>query len=137
VSGEENVEIVRRLYAASKTEGLDEAIDTYVHPEVEWETRWPGLPPSFHGREGVKEWVVRSREPMEQMDVDLLDARGIGEDRVLTHCRLHGAGKSSGIPTEMPIFELVTFRDGLLWRRQIFYDEADALAAAESEDAPG
>jgi len=61
--------------------------------------------------------------------MDLLDVRAVGA-QVLASYRALGAGKSSGVPTEMPIFDLLTFRDGLIARRETFYTEAEALEAA-------
>src|SRR5215210_7389000 len=125
---QENVEVVRRAYEAYGRGEMDAAIDTYMHPEIEWETRWPGLPSWFHGREGVSEWFERVMEPIE-MKMDLLDVRAVGA-QVLASYRAHGAGRSSGVPTAMRIFDLLTFRDGLIARRQTFYTEAEALEAA-------
>jgi hypothetical protein len=65
-----------------------------------------------------------------EIKMDLLDNRAIGDDQVLASCRASGTGKSSGIPTEMRIFDLLTLRDGLVYRRQTFYTEAEALQAA-------
>jgi ketosteroid isomerase-like protein len=126
---QENVEIVRLAHSAYKRGDIDAMIETYLHPEIEWETRWPGLPPAFHGRDGVREWVARVMEPME-IEMDLLDARALGQHQVLGSYRLHGAGRSSGTPTEMQVFDLLSFRDGLIARRQTFYSEAEALKAA-------
>ena len=39
-------------------------------------------------------------------------------------------GRESGTPAEMTIYDLWTFRDGLLVHRVPFYDRADAEAAA-------
>ncbi len=124
---EENVETVRLAHAAFAQGDLETAIESYLHPEVEWETRWPGLPRWSQGRDGVREFFERVMEPME-MKMDLLDVRAVGA-QVLASYRAHGAGRSSGVPTEMPIFDLITFRDGLVARRQTFHTEAEALEA--------
>jgi ketosteroid isomerase-like protein len=126
---EENVEILRRSHEAYKRGDFETAIDSYLHPEIVWETRWPGLDHAFHGRDGVREWLAQVMEPMD-IEMELLDARALGQ-QVLASYRVHGAGKSSGIPTEMAVFDLLTFSDGLISRRQTFYSEAEALEAAE------
>jgi ketosteroid isomerase-like protein len=68
-------------------------------------------------------------DPME-IQMELLEARAVG-DQVLASYRVSGAGKSSGIQTEMAVFDLLTFRDGLISRRQTFYSEDEALEAAD------
>ena len=127
---QENVELVKRSHEAYRRGQFDEVIDTYLHPEIVWETRWPGLDHAFHGRDGVRDWLSQVMEPME-IQMELLDARALG-DQVLASYRVYGAGKSSGIPTEMGVFDLLSFRDGLIVRRQTFYSEAEALEAAGS-----
>jgi hypothetical protein len=57
---QENVEIVRRSNELYLLGDLDAMIDEFIDPDIEWETRWPGLPPVFHGREAVREWIAGS-----------------------------------------------------------------------------
>jgi ketosteroid isomerase-like protein len=125
----DNVEIVRlshELYSAGE---LDAAIDQYLDPEIEWETRWPGLEPWFYGREGVREWVRQVMQPME-IEMQLLDARAIDDEVVLAKYRAYGRGRGSAVPAEMRIFDLLWVRNGLIYRRRTFYTEQEALNAA-------
>jgi ketosteroid isomerase-like protein len=123
----DNVEIVKRANQLSLGGGLD-AIEHYLDPEIEWETRWPGLPPVYHGRDGVKEWAARVVEPM-QVEMLLVEARALDEQRVLAVFRLHGQGRGSGVPTEMDVFDVYSLRSGMIFRRQTFYTEEEALKA--------
>jgi ketosteroid isomerase-like protein len=124
---QDNVEIVRRANRLSLAGSLD-AIEHYLDPEIEWETRWPGLPPVFHGRDGVKEWAARVVEPM-QVKMLLVEARALDEQRVLAVFRLHGQGRGSGVPTEMDVVDVYSLRSGMIFRRQTFYSEDEALKA--------
>ena len=124
----DNVETVRRAWELGRTD-IDAFVDRYLHPEIEWETRWPGLEPWFYGREGVREWVRQVLQPME-MTTDLLDARAIAHDRVLAKLRAHGRGRGSEVPAEMTIFDVYWLRDGQIFRRRTFYSEQEALEAA-------
>jgi len=123
----DNVEIVKRANQLSLGGGLD-AIEHYLDPEIEWETRWPGLPPVYHGRDGVKAWAARVVEPM-QVEMLLVEARALDEQRVLAVFRLHGQGRGSGVPTEMDVFDVYSLRSGMIFRRQTFYTEEEALKA--------
>jgi len=128
---QENVEIVRRMFPTLVEQREDPAklrLD-YLDPDVEWETRWPGLPRFFHGREGVREWVGRVLEPME-MDLELLDVRPIDDERVFLSAHVSGRGRKSGAPAEMDIWDIWTLRAGMIFRRQTFYDRSEALEAA-------
>jgi ketosteroid isomerase-like protein len=129
---QENVEIVRRANELSLDGGLD-AIQHYLDPEIEWETRWPGLPAVFHGREGVKEWAARVVEPM-QVEMRLIEARADDRQRVLAVFRLHGQGRGSGVPTDMDVVDVYSLRNGMIFRRQTFYTEEEALKAVALDE---
>jgi hypothetical protein len=58
--------------------------------------------------------------------VEELDERGVW----LIHLDLRGTGRTSGVEVQMDIFELVRFRDGLVWRNTFFRDRAQAVEAA-------
>jgi ketosteroid isomerase-like protein len=126
---DDNVEIVRRSHALYRAGELDAAIDQYLDPDIEWETRWPGLEPWFYGRDGVREWVRRALQPME-IEMELIDARAIDQEVVLAEYRLLGQGRGSNVPTEMKIFDLLWLRSGMIYRRRTFYTEQDALEAS-------
>jgi hypothetical protein len=129
---EENVEVIRKLneiWSADPSNPPHEYLDS----DIEWETRWPGLPHHFYGHDGVKEWVDRVLEPME-IEMQLVEARSIDEETVLAAYRAHGAGRGSGAETEMAIFDLYSLRRGKIYRRRTFYSEAEALEAAGLAD---
>jgi ketosteroid isomerase-like protein len=131
---EENVQLVRQMFATWgewQENDFDPAkvrLD-HLHPDVEWETRWPGLPRFSHGRKGVLEWARRFIEPME-MDLQLLDVRPIDDERVFLSIHARGRGRESGAPAEMGVWDIWTLRDGMIYRRQTFYDRSEALEAA-------
>jgi ketosteroid isomerase-like protein len=129
---QENVERVRQIFATWGEWGGDPAklrLDDYLHPDVEWETRWPGLPRFFHGRKGVLEWVRRVVEPM-AMDLEMLNVRPIDAERVFLSLHATGRGRESGAPVEMDIWDIWTLHDGMIYRRQTFYDRSEAVEAA-------
>ncbi len=132
---QENVELARQIFPALVGDWREEDFDPaklrldLLHPDVEWETRWPGLPRFAYGRKGVLEWAVRVREPME-MYLELVDVRPIDDERVFLSLHASGRGRGSGAPAEMDIWDIWTLRDGMIYRRQTFYDHAEALEAA-------
>lgn len=125
---QENVDVVLRTHELYRAGEFDVAIDEYLDPAIEWETRWPGLPNWFRGRDGVREWVRRVLEPM-QIEMDLIDARSLDDEVVLARYIAHGRGRSSDVSTEMKIFDLLWVRNGLIHRRRTFYSEEEALEA--------
>ena len=99
-------------------------------PEIEWHTLWPGLDPVYRGHEGVREWGYAFLEIFSDPGQEVLEVMELDADRVLIHVRLFGVGRESGTPAEMMIYDLWTFRDGLLVHRMPFYERAEAEAAA-------
>jgi hypothetical protein len=125
---QENVELIREANKVWSADPLNPPFE-YFDPEIEWETRWPGLPRWFHGHDGLKDWVEGALEPM-QIQIDLIAARSVDEEMVLAEYRVRGRGRGSGIGTEMPIFDLYWVRNGLVCRRRTFRSEEEALEAA-------
>jgi ketosteroid isomerase-like protein len=127
---DKNVETLRLAHAAYEAGEFDAAVDMYLHPEIVWETRWPGLPTAYHGRDGVREWQRQVLEAV-AIRMALVDARALDDETVLASYVLRGAGRSSGVETEMKVFDVMSFRNGMIVRRQTFYSEEEAVAAAD------
>jgi hypothetical protein len=110
---------------------------TINHPEVIYDlSRW-GWPEEslYYGRDGLvrfnEEWIGQWIEPkLDVVSVEELDERGV----LLIHLDLRGVGRTSGVDVEMPIFELVKLRGGLVWRNVFFRDRGEATAAARAPD---
>jgi hypothetical protein len=110
---------------------------TLNHPEVIYDlSRW-GWPEAslYYGRDGLvrfnEEWIGQWIEPqLDVVSVEELDEQGV----LLIHLDLRGVGRTSGVEVEMPIFELVKLRDGLVWRNVFFRDRAEAVAATRAPD---
>lgn len=130
---QDNVEIVRRSNELYRLGDLDTMIDEFIDPEVEWETRWPGLPPVYRGREGVRRWIAQATEPMD-IEMTLIDARAVDEETVLAEFRLTGRGRDSGVPADMKVFDLYSIRNSMVYRRRTFYSREEALEAAGVTD---
>jgi ketosteroid isomerase-like protein len=125
---QENVELIRKANEAWSADPLKPPFE-YFDPEIERETRWPGLPQWFRGHDGIKEWIERALEPMD-LAMDLVDARSLDHETVFVEYRVRGRGRGSGGGAEMPVFDLYWFRNGLIYRRRAFRSEAAALEAA-------
>jgi ketosteroid isomerase-like protein len=53
-----------------------------------------------------------------------------GEGRVFAAARLRGRGRASDAPVDMPLYELVEIRNGLITKRARFSNRESALKAA-------
>lgn len=121
---QENVEVVRRLFAALKRVEL-EALLQLFDPDVEWST----TEGTFHGIEGVgthwSEWIElweeHRVEPEEFTECD----RG-----VLVTVHLTGRGAGSGMKIDQRFFQVYTVHEGKISRMVEFVDRSRALEEA-------
>lgn len=100
------------------------------HPDVEWHTLWPGLESEYRGHDGIRAWGAAFLEIFEDAGQEVLEVVELDDGRVFLHVRLFGRGRGSGTPAEMHVFDIWTFKDGLLFHRQPYYDREHAEKAA-------
>jgi ketosteroid isomerase-like protein len=104
-----------------------------LHPEVEWQTNWPGLAPAVHGVEGVRRWVQAFRDPWESVRFDVREVIEVDVETAFVWSRARARGKGSGVDVEMDVYDVLTFRGGRIVLRRTWPDRAPALAAAGIE----
>jgi ketosteroid isomerase-like protein len=84
---------------------------------------------TYHGHEGVLQWVVDWGQEWTDYELDVLRYRDLG-DRVVTVERNRATGKRSGVGVDMQTVSLWTLRDGKVVRWQGYATEEEALEAA-------
>ena len=127
---EENVEIVRRAYAALAEEGV-EAMLAFTGPQFEMTTpsSLATEPDTYRGHDGVRRWFDSFSDALEGVYLEGQEFRATG-DQVFVVTRLRGRGRSTGIDVEQQAFLLWTLRDGLVVRGDVFAERGPALEAA-------
>ena len=126
---EENVEVVRRIYAywgrgrfRAGTELFDPWVVLVLRPE------FPDAG-AYLGPEGIREYMRRFLEDWKHAVIEGEEFIAAG-DNVVVGVRQRGAGKASGIPTEMRYFQVWTFRGGAVIRIESVREREEALEAA-------
>ena len=127
---QENVETARQALEAF--DRRDRAAWLALHDQGHEVVPDPSFPEAdaARGRESAWEFYVRMAEPFESVsigDAEIVDA---GADKVLVHQRATGRGLASEAEVEMDIWYVLTFREGLIVRDQLFVDRTHALEAA-------
>jgi ketosteroid isomerase-like protein len=141
---QENVELVKRLYAALDElpdlrdtslddaqallerifgESVDEQLEIHLPPD------YPEGEPVFRGREGFVEMFAMLRDTWGEFRLQperLLDAG----DRVVAFARIHAEGGASGVPIELETTHVWTVRSGRLASMHAYRDRSQALEAA-------
>jgi ketosteroid isomerase-like protein len=133
---QENVEIVRRAYAAlvSEWRGGDfgaawDAGDISPTAVLVPARGMPG-PTEYRGRAGFVEFMNGWTEDFEEWSVEverIMDGTG---DRVVVFAKQTATGKRSGAPVELRYGQMFELSGGQIVRSTIYLDPADALAAA-------
>jgi len=122
----EDVEVVRRLFAAVDAEDWEAALGSFA-PEVEWSP----LEGNFRGLQGVIEALVEWLEPWEEHTIEAEEVAEVGH-RVLAVVHLTGRGAGSGLEIDQRFFQIYAVRDGRIVRMTEFGTRAEALEAAAS-----
>ena len=136
---EENVEIVRRLFAAVARRDTETALSLY-HPEVEFDGRhhrWAemiGAPHVvFRGHDGLRAWAREYYSSWEDLDDTLEEVIDAG-DQVVSIVTTRGRGRASGIEVELKRNAGVwTVRDGQIVKVVWYSTPEEAFEAAGIE----
>jgi ketosteroid isomerase-like protein len=133
----ENAAIVERAYATWREEGLD-GLRPLMHPEVEWYPPPQAPEPGpFRGPDEILRVATSYMESFgEFRPVPDRILPAAEPDQVLVLATLTTVGRESGAEFTMPVGHLLTVRDGLIARFEVFPEQDDALRAAGRAD-PG
>jgi ketosteroid isomerase-like protein len=133
----ENVELVRRLYAALGGEGsaqdfgrrlTDEALAPFLDPEVEWVPVPDSvLADTYHGFDGVRRFWSEFVSAWESYRVEPLSFDDAGEGVAVV---VHIVGRTHGLEVDETRSSLLTVRAGRVVRVESFTDPDGARAAA-------
>jgi ketosteroid isomerase-like protein len=129
---EENVELMRRGYAAL-AEGGVEALLLLTDPEFELITpaSLASEPGTYRGHDGVRRWFASFDGVMEGIHLEGRTFTAVGH-KVVVETVLHARGWATGIDTEQRAFLVWTVRDGLVVRGETFAELEPAMEAARS-----
>ena len=128
---DENVEVVRRIYASWKRG--DFHTEEFFDPEVEHSRVGedvPGIQGHWRGHDAFAAAMVAYLDALADLRVDAEEIIDLGDDRVLVLSRHRAEGKTSGLPFDHELGDLFTLRDGRIVRYVSYWHRADALEAA-------
>jgi ketosteroid isomerase-like protein len=138
---QENVEIVRRIYAVldvsvpgsvSTVSVPTEPFGMLIDSEIEWNfpREFPDLAEPYYGYEGAKQYRRKIAEVLDDYRMEPERFIDAGDDRVLVFSREGGRGKGSGAEVFTHLTAHIwTLKDGKAVRMQSIWERADALEA--------
>jgi ketosteroid isomerase-like protein len=128
---EENVELIRRSYAAFNRGDIDDIVANVgsglrVCPPA---GVIPGVMGVYRGPEGFKQWSGAFWGEFDDARIEVHEFVDAG-DQVLATLTVRGRGKQSGAESRWTLWELWTVRDGKLVHGQAITSRDEALEAA-------
>jgi uncharacterized protein len=130
----ENVETLLRASKQASAGQTPEERWTFLSildREIEWIVRGgpPDLLGDFHGIDEARDYYARWASAWAEWDWEIEEIRE-QDDLVVTHTRVTGRGRGSGLKLDMRIGQIWTFRDGKVVRYEALPTWEQALAAA-------
>ena len=123
---------MRRAYAAANRGDFD-VVRAAHDPEHEYrpcsDLMPPDLEPVFHGHDGYLRLWRYWLDAFEDIRWDPEEMLDLGA-KVLVTTQQVGHGSGSGVAVSEPVFQLFTFRRGLVVRQEDFVNRSQALEAA-------
>jgi ketosteroid isomerase-like protein len=122
----EDVQLLRDAYAKPTLHEFGECLhpNAILHqaPEIPDADTYQGKAEFLRGlRRWLEEWDEFRYVPVEVLE---------GRDRIFMRIKLVGRGKGSGVEIEQEIFNVWEMRDGLAWRCEVYWKEAEARQSA-------
>jgi ketosteroid isomerase-like protein len=133
VTPQQNVEVVRRVYARWENDAfgeLDDEILDLFDPGIEWDASRRAFDPGvFHGYEGLREFAARLLEVWQTGQIEPVEFIPWA-DGVVVPVRLRLVSRTHGETMTANAAHLWTLRRGKIVRHIAFQTKAEALEAA-------
>jgi ketosteroid isomerase-like protein len=126
---QENVEIVRRAYAAWNRDDRRAALAFFADDVIWTPAREDPDARPHHGREGVRRFWAQWEDLFDGIRIEPEELVDVS-DRIVSRLHITGSGKGSGVDVDQRVYQVVEFRDGSIVRVDEFYDRAEAFEAA-------
>jgi ketosteroid isomerase-like protein len=127
---QENVEIVRRSFAAYMRGDIEEAL-VYIDPDGELYSAIIGGAEGnvFRGHDGFRRWHAETEAAFEELRTEFTEFRDLG-DRVVGLGHVHARGRESGLELDSATGWIFALRDGKVVKAEGFLSAEQALEAA-------
>jgi ketosteroid isomerase-like protein len=127
---EENLEIVRRAFAAYDQGGIDAAVE-FWHPDINWRAMEGALDDIgvFQGHDAMRRYYGQWEETFDDNRFEIEELIDAG-DQVVAVLRGIGRMKGSDAEVEMRYATVLAFRDGKICRGREYATREEAREAA-------
>jgi ketosteroid isomerase-like protein len=105
------------------------ALDPGIEYHPAGDQRPPGMDEVSHGHAGYREVWQQMIDSFEDFHAEPEEVLDLG-DQLLATTQYRGHGSGSGVPVNVPLFQLMRLRQGLVIWQKDFSDRSEALEAA-------
>ncbi len=130
---QENVEIVRRAFAAAWVRPKPDfaTVNVLFHPDHEFVSSTAKVEGGSHrGAQGFREFLGSFDEAFESWEGSVEQVQSIDKERVLVAAVIAVQGKRGGVPIKQRHWYVVTVRDAKVTRTESYTSVEEALEAA-------
>jgi ketosteroid isomerase-like protein len=128
-----NVEVVRRILEANRSDGVEAAIETAIalsDPSVEFTPVMAAVEPqTYRGHDSVPRYFRDMAESWQAWHNEVEEVIQVGPGTVLATFRSHLVGRDSGVTVEARRTGVFELSDGKMLRGRIYPDREAALEA--------
>jgi ketosteroid isomerase-like protein len=102
-----------------------------LHPDFEFHSLIAAAEGRFYrGEAAASDFLADLEAVFTGLRWEFLGVREVSDDKAIVEFKIRGTGRGSGIPWEIANAQVWIWRDGRLWRSEVFPDLDAALQAA-------
>jgi ketosteroid isomerase-like protein len=84
----------------------------------------------YYGIDGLRKWAGNVDATWANFHTELVEFHDAGEDKAVVISRVTGQARQSGVPLDVSMGQVITWRDGKPWLNEAFTDPRKALEAS-------
>ena len=84
---------------------------------------------TYRGMDGLREWAADVDEVFEDFHAAVTEVQA-ADDRAVVVFHVTGRARGSGVPLDVRLAQVWTWREGKLWRNVAYSDREEAMRAA-------
>ena len=118
------------LLAALNARDFGALAELGLHPDLEFRSAFAAAEGrTYKGLQGLREWATTVDSAFDDFRSELIEFREVDDERALVVLRNTGKATASRIPIDVRSGQVWTWREGLMWRNDVYRDVREAYAA--------
>jgi ketosteroid isomerase-like protein len=120
------------VFAALNARDFEALGDMPFHPDVELRSVLTALEGGtiYHGIQGIRQWAQDVDSIFDGLHNELIDFHDVDAERAILIVRVTGRARTSGVPVDERRAQIWTWRNGKMWRNDVFADPREAFKIA-------